>query len=67
MPYLHCPHCRHTAWLRSESEPALACRHCGMSLEHVVADEDRYLARAVRERFARDMRLTTGIRRFVRE
>ncbi len=67
MPYLHCPRCQRTAWLRTESAQEIACRHCGTTLGPMAGSDARFLASAVRERFARDARLTAGRRRFVRD
>ena len=66
MPYLHCPRCHRTAWLRARADAEIACRHCGTTLNPMAADDARYLAGAVRERFARDARLNAGRPRFVR-
>ncbi len=68
MPYLHCPRCHRTAWMRSrKTEEAIACRHCGTTLTAVTVDETAFLTGAVRERFARDARRNAGRTRFVRE
>jgi hypothetical protein len=67
MPYLHCPACHRTAWLRGEAGRDETCRRCGTALGPIADGEARYLARAVRERFARDARLNEGRPRFVRE
>jgi hypothetical protein len=53
--------------MRATPDTAITCRHCGTSLNPVVSDEARFLTGAVRERFARDARLTAGRRRFVRD
>jgi len=65
MPYLHCPRCHRTAWLRAHSDRDLECRHCGTKL--AAGGDARFLTGAVRERFARDARLTAGRKRFVRD
>jgi hypothetical protein len=67
MPYLHCPGCRRTAWLTTGAERAVGCRYCGATVDPVVSERSRALARAVRERFARDSRLHSGPPRFVRD
>lgn len=67
MPYLHCPRCHRTAWVRAEADRGVSCRHCGTKLGPLAGEEARFLAGAVRERFARDARLTAGRRRFVRD
>jgi len=67
VPYLHCPRCHRTAWLRSDTGQEIACRHCGTTLSPLEGSEARYLASAVRERFARDARLEPGRKRFVRD
>ena len=67
MPYLHCPRCQRTAWVRSEAERGISCRHCGSKLSSLTGGEARFLAGAVRERFARDARLNAGRKRFIRE
>lgn len=66
MPYLRCPRCRRTAWVRSGAEDAVDCRTCGTTLSTLGADDARLLASAVRERFARDARAGAGRPRFVR-
>jgi hypothetical protein len=43
------------------------CRHCGTTLNPMAGSEARFLTGAVRERFARDARLTAGHKRFVRD
>ena len=67
MAYLHCPHCRRTAWLHSTSEPAARCRHCDAELTPMPDGQARFLVSAVRERFAYDARLEASRRRFVRD
>ena len=67
MPYLHCPRCRLTAAPREESKSQIACRHCGTALDPTKDNEIRFLAGAVRERFARDTHATAGKQRFVRD
>ena len=67
MPYLHCPRCHRSAWLRADTEEAVACRHCGTTLSGMSHAELSALTGAVRERFARDARLNAGRKRFVRE
>jgi ribosomal protein L37AE/L43A len=68
MPYLHCPRCHRTAWMRSrKSEDAIACHHCGTTLTVVTADETAFLTGAVRERFARDVRRSGARPRFLRD
>jgi ribosomal protein L37AE/L43A len=67
MPYLECPRCRRTAWLRAATERALECRHCGAPLGSLAGNDLRFLTGAVRERFARDARLNPGRPRFVRD
>ena len=67
MPYLHCPGCHRTAWLRAGSAQQIACRHCGTALDPMSVNEVRLLAGAVRERLARDARLNASRRRFVRD
>jgi hypothetical protein len=65
MPYLHCPHCHRTAWVRSTPTTAL-CRGCGEPLDDGIGDV-QLLAAAVRDRFARDAMRTADMRRFVRD
>jgi ribosomal protein L37AE/L43A len=67
MPYLHCPDCHRTAWVRAGSAQQIACRHCGAAVNPMSVNEDRRLVGAVRERFARDARLNAGRRRFIRD
>jgi transcription initiation factor IIE alpha subunit len=67
LPYLHCPRCHRTAWLRANIDREVACRHCGTSLDAMASSDARYLAGAVRERFARDARLNAGRKRFIRD
>ena len=67
MPYLHCPRCHRTAWLRTPAEGQLACRHCGSTLDPMAGGDARFLTGAVRERFARDARRSGGPPRFVRD
>ena len=67
MPYLHCPRCHRTAWLRADAREQLTCRHCGSTLDPMAGSDARFLTGAVRERFARDARLTAGHKRFVRD
>jgi ribosomal protein L37AE/L43A len=67
LPYLHCPRCHRTAWLRADTEDELACRHCGTTLNGVTRAELDALTGAVRARFARDARLNAGRKRFIRE
>jgi ribosomal protein S27E len=67
MPYLHCPRCQRTSWLRTSAEGGIACRHCGTTLNPIAGGDARFLTRAVRERFARDARLHAGRPRFVRD
>jgi ribosomal protein S27E len=66
LPYLDCPRCHRTAWLRTESTQEISCRHCGTKLSPMAGSDARFLTGAVRERFARDARLTAGSKRFVR-
>lgn len=65
MPYLQCPRCHRTAWLRPESAEPIDCRHCGRPLEASPADL-RLLTAAVRARLARDARAGAGMKRFLR-
>jgi hypothetical protein len=67
MPYLHCPRCHRTAWLRTPGERETACRHCGTTLDPMAGSDVRFITSAVRERFARDARRNSGPSRFVRE
>ena len=67
MPYLHCPRCHRTAWLRATTDQEIECRHCGTTLNPTSASDVRLLTGAVRERFARDARLNVGRKRFVRD
>ena len=53
--------------MRATPEAAITCRHCGTSLHPLGGSDARFLAGAVRERFARDARLTAGRKRFVRD
>ena len=68
MPYLHCPECRRSAWVRAErSNAPVECRGCGRALELATAGDVGYLTTAVRERFQRDARSAATARRFVRQ
>ena len=67
MPYLHCPRCQRTAWVRALKDDAITCRHCGTTLSSITVNETAFLTGAVRERFARDARRDGGRMRFVRE
>jgi ribosomal protein S27E len=67
MAYLHCPHCRRTAWLHSEAETTARCRHCDAALTPMPDGQARFLVAAVRERFARDAALESTRRRFARD
>jgi transcription initiation factor TFIIIB Brf1 subunit/transcription initiation factor TFIIB len=67
MPYLHCPRCHRTAFVRASFDDEIACRRCGTALGPMHDSELRFLARAVRERLARDARLNAGRKRFVRD
>ena len=67
MPYLNCPRCHRTAWVRASREQEMECRHCGAPLDPATGSEIRLLSGAVRERFARDAQLTAGHKRFVRD
>lgn len=53
--------------MRATPDAAITCRHCGTSLNPLAGSDARFLASAVRERFARDARLTAGRKRFVRD
>jgi len=66
MPYLHCPRCHRTAWVRAESAKPLDCRRCGHELDLSTAGDVRYLTSAVREHLAREARMDATARRFVR-
>ena len=66
MPYLHCPQCHRTAWVRTTREEPVECRHCGRELDLAPAGDVGYLTAAVRERFARDARNGASAKRFVR-
>jgi ribosomal protein S27E len=67
MPYLHCPQCQRTAWVRTTSDEPVGCRHCGRALDLAPAGDVRYLTAAVRARFARDARSGASAKRFVRD
>jgi ribosomal protein S27E len=67
MAYLHCPHCRRTAWLHAGGEPGLRCRHCEAALTPMPGGQARLLVTAVRARFALDARTDASRRRFVRD
>jgi hypothetical protein len=67
MPYLHCPHCHRTAWVRAGFDGEVQCRQCDTPLALMPGSEARYLAGAVRARFARDARFETAQPRFVRD
>jgi ribosomal protein S27E len=67
MPYLHCPRCRRTAWLHSTAAPGMRCQNCDSVMSPMPSGEARFLAAAVRERFARDAQLDAGRPRFVRD
>ena len=66
MPYLHCPHCHRTAWVRSIPATPPTCRGCGELLSDGIGDV-QLLTAAVRDRFARDAMRTADMRRFVRD
>ncbi len=66
MPYLHCPTCHRTAWVRKAAGEGLDCRGCGRSLSSLGESDARLLTTAVRERFARDARRDRDRPRFVR-
>jgi ribosomal protein S27E len=66
MPYLHCSHCRRTAWLHAAAEPGIRCRECDAQLTPMPDGQARLLVRAVRERFERDAQLEAARKRFVR-
>jgi hypothetical protein len=53
--------------VRTDAQREVSCRHCGSTLNSLASSEARYLAGAVRERFARDARLNAGRKRFVRD
>jgi hypothetical protein len=65
--YMHCPSCERTAWLDSETEPPLVCRHCDAPLAPMPTGMARSLVSAVRKRFERDSRLDVAHTRFVRD
>jgi ribosomal protein S27E len=67
MPYLHCPRCHRTAWVRAGFDGEVECRQCGKALALLPGSEASYLAGAVRARFAREARLDAGRSRFVRD
>jgi ribosomal protein S27E len=67
LPYLHCPRCHRTAWVRAHQEADVPCRHCGTALAPMSGSDVRLLTVAVRERFARDARLNAGRPRFIRD
>ena len=53
--------------MRATPTAEITCRHCGTSLNPIIGSDARFLTGAVRERFARDARLTAGRKRFVRD
>jgi hypothetical protein len=63
MPHLQCPRCDGTTWLRGDPERQPVCEHCGSALTPLP----RRLAAALRERSARDARLSADRPRFVRD
>jgi ribosomal protein S27E len=67
MPYLHCPRCHRTAWVRDRVAAEIPCRHCGATLGALTGSDARFLAGAVRERLARDARRSAGPPRFIRD
>jgi ribosomal protein S27E len=67
MPYLHCPRCHRTAWVRSGRDGKVECRQCGTTLSLMPGSEAQYLAGAVRARFAREARDGTERARFIRD
>ena len=67
MPYLHCPRCHRTAWVRARAEGRIACGHCGTTLDATTGGDARFLAGALRERLARDARRSDAPPRFVRD
>ena len=56
MPYLHCPQCHRTAWVRAGRSGPVECRRCGRDLDVASAGDVDHLTTAVRERFRRDAR-----------
>jgi ribosomal protein S27E len=66
MPYLHCPRCHRTAWVRASSDHTIDCRTCGARLDAMGGDHARLLATAVRERLAREAQRDAARSRFVR-
>jgi ribosomal protein S27E len=67
MPYLHCPRCYRTAWVRARVDGQIACRRCGTTLDVMAGGDARFLAAAVRERLARDARRSDAPPRFIRD
>ena len=67
LPYLHCPRCDRTAWVRTHTDDDLGCRHCHTALRPMTGIDARLLTAAVRARFARDARRNTGPPRFIRD
>ena len=67
MPYLHCPDCHRTAWVRSRYEEGVQCRQCGTTLSLMPGSEARYLTGAIRQRFVRESRLDAERPRFTRD
>jgi hypothetical protein len=67
LPYLHCPRCHRTAWVRAYTDGELGCRHCRTALRPMSVSDARLLTAAVRERFARDARRNAGRPRFIRD
>ena len=67
MPYLHCPQCRRTAWVRDDQRRApSSAATAAATLDLAHAGDVRFLTAAVRERFARDARAGASVKRFVR-
>jgi ribosomal protein S27E len=63
MPYLHCPQCHRTAWVRAQHTQPVECRRCGRALDLAAAGDVGYLTTAVRERLRRDARSGGAARR----
>ena len=68
MPYLHCPRCHRTAWVRKLAGDGIDVPELRHAASARSADGDAaLLTTAVRERFARDARRDAGRERFVRD
>ena len=64
---MECPCCQQTEWVRGEPGRDVICPSCGSAVSIVPDRRFRWLAAAVRARFARDVELNQDRPRFVRD